>query len=103
MNEALFDVSKPARSPGRHEKDLDATIEAARTADMVVDLDDALISLARGLAWALDEAELDGKPYAIAQIAGPYREVLESLRLTPINRMTEANDDLSRALAELAE
>lgn len=87
----------------RHERKLNETIEAARAADRLIDQDEALISLARSLAWALDEGEAEGKPYAIAQVAGPYRDVLESLRLTPTDRMAETNDELNRALAELAE
>ncbi|MFR9919936.1 hypothetical protein ACL1G5_10285 [Corynebacterium striatum] len=101
--DALFAPPAVARNAGRHETELERTITAARTADMVVDLDDALVSLARSLAWALDAAEAEGKPYAVAQVAGPYREVLEALRLTPINRLAEANDELANALAELRE
>ncbi|HCD1553126.1 hypothetical protein HMPREF3153_09695 [Corynebacterium sp. HMSC06C06] len=103
MTNALFNITSAPREPGRHEQALDDTLAAARDAQLVDDIDDALISIARANAWALDAAEAEGKPYAVAQVSGPYREVLESLRLTPADRKADANDELNRALAELRE
>ncbi|MFW9180580.1 hypothetical protein ACOJAB_03535 [Corynebacterium striatum] len=67
------------------------------------ELDAALISLARALAWSLDAAEAEGKPYAVAQSAAPFRETLDALKLTPVARAAEQDSELAKALAELAE
>lgn len=99
MNEPLFTVGRPE---GRHEKMLMNAITAARAAGRLEALDDGIISLAIANAAALDAAEAHGKSfYPVAQLTGPYREVLEALRMTPADREDTANDELSRAIAEL--
>lgn len=98
---ALFEMS--ARPTGRHEKMLLAAVDEARAAGRLEVVDDGLVSLAIANARALDEAEASPKPYyPVAQITGPYREVLQSLRMTPDARESEANDELARALADLS-
>lgn len=99
MTQPLF--TPPNRGPGRHEKALDRAITAAHNRGLVEDLDEALVSLARASAWALDQAEADGKPYAVASISAPYRECLAALQLTPADRKGAADDALNAALAEL--
>ena len=99
--EALFNISAPRPGPGRHANMLETAINAAKETGAIIDVDEGLLSLARANAVALDEAEADRKYYAIAQLTGPYREVLESLRMTPEKRESEANDELNKALAEL--
>jgi hypothetical protein len=49
----------------------------------------AAVSAARSVAWALDRAEAKGNPYAIAQLAKPYQELLDALGLMP----AESSDD----------
>lgn len=96
----LFDVARP--EAGRHERALTEAIAAAEEAGRLEAVDGGLVSLALANAFALDRAEtLKNAPYAVAALTGPYREVLEALRLTPNDRMEEANDELSRALAAL--
>lgn len=95
----LFTVKHEA---GRHEKMLLNAIEAARDSDRLDATDDGIISLAIANAAALDAAEASGKSfYPIAQLTGPYREVLQALRMTPADREEVANDDLNKALEAL--
>lgn len=102
---ALVQISAPADDVGtRHSEMLEAAIDAARDAGLLETLDEALVSIARANARALDSAEALGKKggYLIANLTGPYREVLEQLRMTPKDRNTEADNDLSTALAALS-
>lgn len=88
----------------RHCDMLETAIEAARDNGVLESIDEALVSVARANARALDAAEAMGKKggYLIANLTGPYREVLTELRMTPANRNEEANDDLTEALAALS-
>ena len=83
---------------------LEEAIAAARESGLLEAVDGGLLSLARANALALDEAEASPKPYyPIAQLTGPYREVLEALQMTPETRESKANDELSAALRELSQ
>ena len=97
----LFDVTR--ENDGRHTAMLERAIAAAKDSGRLEEIDEALLSIARANAHALDAAEATAKPYyPIAQLTGPYREVLEALRMTPADRESEANDELASALAELS-
>ena len=87
----------------RHVDMLEIAIDAARESGMIEAIDEALISVARANARALDTAEAMGKKggYLIANLTGPYREVLAQLRMTPADRNKDADDDLAAALAAL--
>ena len=95
----LFDIARPS---GRHAKMLEAAIEAGKAEGRLLAIDEAMLSLARANAVALDDAEADRKYYATAQLTAPYREVLQALKMTPEDREVEANDQLNRALAEIS-
>lgn len=96
---ALFTVAHEA---GRHEKMLSRALDAARAEGRIHLADEGIVSLAIANAAALDAAEASGKSfYPVAQITGPYREVLEALRMTPADREEEANSELNDALAAL--
>lgn len=69
------------RRTGRHERALDRAVRAGGLEGKHVA--DAMVSLARSLAWALDTAEAKGDPYAVAQVAPRYLEALEALGLDP--------------------
>lgn len=102
---ALVPISSPADDVGtRHSEMLESAIDAAREAGLLETLDEALVSIARANARALDSAEALGKKggYLIANLTGPYREVLEQLRMTPKDRNTDADNDLAAALAALS-
>lgn len=100
MPDALFEVSRPK---GRHAEMLEVAIAAARESGLLEEVDGGLLSIARANALALDEAEASPKPYyPIAQLTGPYREVLEALQMTPETREAKANDELTKALRELS-
>lgn len=96
---ALFEVT---RRTGRHSRLLEEAIADGEQQGRLQAIDRGLLSLARANAQALDDAEADRKYYAIAQLTAPYREVLQALRMTPIDRIDEADDELNRALAELS-
>ena len=101
---ALVPITPPADDVGtRHTEMLESAIDAAREAGLLEALDEALVSIARANARALDSAEALGKKggYLIANLTGPYREVLEQLRMTPKDRNTDADNDLAAALAAL--
>lgn len=102
--DALFDV--PGRMPseaGRHERALRRAVDVARDRGVLEEIDDGLISLALANAAGLDAAERGKNPaYPIAQITGGYLDVLRSLAITPEGRVTQADDELTQALAELS-
>ncbi|MDK4243408.1 class I SAM-dependent methyltransferase [Corynebacterium pseudodiphtheriticum] len=101
MSDALFSIER--NHTGRHSEMLEKAIKSARVAGVIEEIDEAMLSIARANALALDAAEKSDKPYyPIAQLTGPYREVLEVLRMTPATRESEANDELNQALAELS-
>lgn len=78
-------------------------IQEGRDSNLLTTLDDGLISLALANAAALDAAESSGKSfYPVAQLTGPYREVLEALRMTPKERDDQANDALTDAIRSLS-
>lgn len=102
---ALIPVAESAEVIGtRHCDMLETAIDAARENGILESIDEALISVARANARALDSAEAMGTKggYLIANLTGPYREVLTELRMTPGNRNEEANNDLADALAALS-
>lgn len=101
--EKLFDLTPPHTGPGRHERLLHKALDSAAQSHMIADADSGLVSLALANAWALDQVEAQGKVNLIGNITGPYREVLESLSLTPTTRNEAAHDSFAQALAALAD
>ncbi len=97
---ALFEL--PEEPAGRHERMLLDALDAARESGRIERVDGGLVSLAIANAAALDRAlRMKNAPYAISGLTGPYREVLSSLRMTPDDRDSEADDELARALRDL--
>ena len=86
----------------RHSKMLETAITQARRDGYLEVLDEAAVSLARANARALDQAETDRKYYAVAQLSGPYMELLREMNLLPSSRNTDADDQITRALKELS-
>lgn len=88
----------------RHSCMLEEAITAAEEQGLIEPLDKALLSIARANAHALDAAEALGKKggYLVSAITGPYREVLQSLRMTPKDRNEDTNAGISAAAAALA-
>lgn len=98
----LFEPAPP--KAGRHERMLNRALAAAEKDGRLLDVDAGLISLAIANAFALDRAELTkNAPYAISNVTGPYREVLQALGMTPDQRKEEANDEFARAVEALSE
>lgn len=86
----------------RHSEMLERAILHAHRDGLISDLDEAALSLARANAMALDQAEADRKYYAIAQLSGPYLEILTALKLHPSAREEDATDAITEALAALS-
>lgn len=87
---------------GRHEKMLTDALDAARESGLIEKVDGALVSLAIANAFALDRAETTkNAAYAISNVTGPYREVLQALGMTPEQRKEDANDEFTAALEAL--
>ncbi|MFL0579169.1 hypothetical protein [Dietzia sp. 179-F 9C3 NHS] len=100
----LFDL--PAQDTGRHERAFIEAFTAGESARMLEPIDRALMSVALAGAAALDRAEAIGSPgksvYPVAQLIGPTREVLESLRLSPSVRASAVDDAIEGVLRDLA-
>lgn len=78
----------------RHSEMLELAIAKAKELDLINDLDEGIVSVARAAAFALDSAESQQKPgYIIAQLLTPYREALAELKLTPSSRMPVQKKD----------
>ena len=103
---ALIAVSPPPDTEAgtRHRELLEIALTAATEAALIEPIDMALVSIARANAFSLDQAEAMGQKgvYAVSNITGPYREVLQALRMVPQDRNKEADNALAQALAALA-
>lgn len=103
----LFE-NKPVRNPnnltrGRHSEAMDTAIEAARSRELVDDIDKGLLTVLRSGAWALDVLELENRPYGPAKLINPMVEALREAHLTPESRAQETNDAVSTLLNKLSE
>ena len=99
---SLFDPpNPPSRGPGRHEKMVRKALSTAEEKGILDDTDGAGVSLALANAWALDAAEYDNQPFAVAQLTAPFIELLEKIGLITVNGGDD-NDALTAALSELA-
>ena len=98
----LFDPPQPPqRGAGRHEKMVRKALEEAETRGTLTAVDGAAISLAIANAWALDEAEHEGQPFAVAQITAPFIELMKEIGLIQSEVSTD-DDKLALALQELS-
>ncbi len=86
--------SSVRRRRGRHERALDNAARAARTADLVQPWHGAAISSARGLARALDDAELERDGWLVTRIASELRQTLDALGWLPEGANRDDLDDL---------
>lgn len=101
---ALF--PEPATPDGRHATAFRRAFTAAESTNLLGAVDAALMSVALAGAAALDRAEAmpaTKSVYPVAQLLGPTREVLESLKLSPTVRDSQIDDDLKAALDALNE
>ena len=100
MTEPLFDLSRPHRR-GRTERAVDAAVRAARKADLLSELDAAIVAAARGLARHLDELEHAAKPEpgTFAYVAIEFRKTLVECGLTPMSREEADDEDAGAELA----
>jgi hypothetical protein len=86
---------------GRHERAANRAITAARRLDELGPTDLGAITGLRALARALDGAETEASPWAIATVARELRETLAALRLTPASRTHDGADPFAAWLATL--
>ncbi|WJZ03465.1 hypothetical protein [Corynebacterium freiburgense] len=102
MNQPALFTPADVPTGDRHAQMLETAIAQARRDGYLETLDEAAVSLARANARALDQAEADRKYYAIAQLSGPYMELLREMKLIPSARNTDADDAITQALAALS-
>jgi len=95
---ALFPM--PAGRRGRVERAVDESVRRARAQNQISDLDQALVTLARAQARAVDVAENARDVWALARAGGELRETLIRLRLDPTSRGV-TRDGLADFLAAL--
>src|SRR6516164_5311646 len=88
---------------GRHERAASKAITAARASGAIGPVDLAAVTLLRGLARALDGAELEGSAWAVAAVARELRETLTTMRLTPASRTNDGGDPFAEWLATISE
>lgn len=79
------------------------SVDAARSTEMHEAVDEVLGEAIKASAAALDRAgSIRNSPYAVGQLVGPFRELLEAANMTPSVRETKINQELSDALDSLA-
>lgn len=79
------------------------SVAAARRAEMHEAVDEVLGEAIKASAAALDRAgAIRNSPYAVGQLVGPFRELLEAANMTPSVRETKINQELADALDSLA-
>lgn len=99
---ALF--GEPTPMPGGHvHAAAQRSVKAAREAKMHDTVDELLGATIEASALALDRAlHSKNAAYAVAQLLGPFRELLEAGSMTPATRQTAVDEKLQEALDELA-
>lgn len=80
---------------------MDDAILAARSAEVVGDLDAGLTTVLRAGAWALDSMERSGHHYGPAKLLPGLTEALRDAHMTPESRQTDTDAALADLLTEL--
>lgn len=101
----LFDDVPPPPVAGGHvHAAAMRSIDAARRRSLHDDVDEVLGEAITASALALDRALAARNPsYAVAQLIGPFRELLEAGSMTPAVRESTIDDELRSALDAIAE
>ena len=88
---------------GRHSVAGDKALEAARSAELIADVDGALASVVRAGMWALDQAEASGGSamYVPSKVMQPLTEALRELHMTPDSRGTDTEGSIAELAAQL--
>ena len=86
---------------GRHSEAMDTAIDAARSRDLVDDVDKGLLTVLRSGAWALDSLEASEHHYGTAKLIAPMVDALREARMTPESRQAAADDAVGALLQEL--
>lgn len=103
----LFDVEPVAVKRagqvlrGRHSEAMDRAVTAARSAEVVGDLDEGLTTVLRAGAWALDSMEASGHHYGPAKLLPGLTEALREAHMTPESRQTDTDTAIADLLADL--
>lgn len=102
-DDSVFNVNTKAQAHrGRISTEVEAAFTAARAADLVTDVDRALMAVVRHGAWAMDNFEASNKPYGAAKLTQPVVEALRELGLTPASRADATDEDLRELLQQIA-
>ena len=103
--DALFEATAQPRAGqvlrGRHSKAVDRALAAARSAELISDVDEAAATLLRAGAWSLDAYEAQNKPYGPSKLMQGMNEALRELHMTPESRGTDTEGDLAALAAQL--
>lgn len=87
---------------GRHSHAMDAALDAARSAELIGEVDGGAATILRAGAWALDTFEARGQAYGPAKLVPALTEALRELHMTPESRHTDTDDNIADLLRELA-
>lgn len=95
----------PVASPidGRHSQAVSRAMDAAASAQLIRPEDEAMVTVVRSAAWALDAFEKQNKPYGPSKLLPAVTEALRELRMTPDSRQTETDTKLMELLDGLAD
>lgn len=88
---------------GRHSEAVDRALDAAREAQLIGDVDEALATVVRAGAWALDAGEASNKPYLPSKTIPAITEAIRELGMTPDARKSTTDDAIRELLADLAD
>jgi hypothetical protein len=86
---------------GRVERAVNDAVRRARADELISSLDDAMVTLARAQARAVDVAEAARDVWALARAGGELRETLIRLRLDPTSRGVVTRDGMAEFLADI--
>lgn len=104
--ESLFEAEAVKRPDqvlrGRHSDAMDRAIAAARSGDLLDDVDDGLLTVLRSAAWSLDSFEAQNKPYGPSKLLDPLVNALREAHLTPDSRAEATDDSIKELLHDLA-
>lgn len=86
---------------GRHSIAMDTAIDAARSAEVIGDIDAGITTVLRAGAWALDSMEASTHHYGPAKLIPAITEALRDAHMTPESRKTETDTAIHDLLTEL--
>lgn len=87
---------------GRHSQAVDRAMDAAAQKHLIEPEDEAMVTVVKAGAHALDAFEMQNKPYGPSKLIPAMTEALRELRMTPDSRQTETDNQLKDLFSGLA-